>query len=64
MRPYAWAEKARAPIRHGSGGGRKPQGLQGAFVTGAGARAETAAAVRAQLDTWGKIIERIGLQPE
>jgi len=33
MRPYAWAEKARAPVCRGSGGGRL-RGLQGAFVTG------------------------------
>jgi len=33
MRPYAWAEKARAPICRGSGGGGRLRGLQGALVT-------------------------------
>jgi len=33
-------------------------------LTGAGARDETAAFVRAQLEAWGKIIAQIGLQPE
>lgn len=64
MRPYAWAEKARVPVCRGSGGDGRLRGLQGAFVNGAGTRDETAAAVGAQLDAWGKIIEQIGLQPE
>ena len=36
----------------------------GMFSEGAGTPAQTAAYIRAQLESWGKIIREIGLQPE